>query len=82
MAEKTLGSEIPWLLRELCVEMGFCLPAAVQGELASSPPRDVDAFTDAVFAAEGLDPSLYKHLRLSVRAKVERRIGRFLAADR
>jgi len=42
----------------------------------------VDAFTDAVFAAEGLDPSLYKHLRLSVRAKVERRIGRFLAADR
>jgi hypothetical protein len=83
MADKTLASEIPWLLDELCVEMGFCLPAPpVRDELASSPPRDVDAFTDAVFAAEGLDARLYKHLRRSVRDKIERRIGCFLPGDR
>jgi hypothetical protein len=81
MADKTLASEIPWLLDELCVEMGFCLPAPVRDQLASSPPRDVDAFTDAVFAAEELDARLYKHLRQSVRGKIERRIGCFLPVD-
>jgi hypothetical protein len=81
MADKTFASEISWLLDELCVEMGFCLPARARDELTSSPPRDVDAFTDAVFAAEGLDARLYKHLRRSVRDKVEQRIGCFLPVD-
>jgi len=82
MANKTLASEVPWLLDELCVEMGFCLPAPMRHALASSPPRDVDAFTEAVFAAEGLDARLYKQLRRSVRDKIERRIGCFLPMER
>jgi hypothetical protein len=59
---KTLTSEIPWLLDEPCVEMGFCLSADVRQDLISAPPEDVGAFTDAVFAAEGLDANLYKQL--------------------
>jgi hypothetical protein len=51
---KTLTSEIPWLLYELCVEMGFCLSAHVREELISAPPEDVDAFTDAVLLPKGL----------------------------
>lgn len=35
--------------------------------LMNSPPRDVGAFTDSVFAAEGMDPGLHKQLRSAVR---------------
>jgi hypothetical protein len=72
---KTFESEVPWLLDELCVELGFCLPAAERDTLMNAPPRDVDAFTDAVFAAEGMDPSLHKQLRRAVHNKIEQRVG-------
>jgi hypothetical protein len=81
-ADTTLASEIRALLDELCVESGFCLPAHIREELISAPPEDVDAFTDAVFAGEGLDASLYKQLRRAVRNKIERRIGVLLLVGR
>jgi hypothetical protein len=37
----------------------------------------VDAFTNAVFAAEGIDPSP-KHLYAQVHEKVQRRLGEWL----
>ncbi|QFG20907.1 hypothetical protein [Actinomadura sp. WMMB 499] len=43
------------LLYDLCVDLGFCLPPAVQEELRASPPTDVDAFTETVFRLEGVD---------------------------
>jgi hypothetical protein len=76
--EKTFESEIPWLLDELCVELGFCLPVAKRETLMNAPPGDVDAFTDAVFAAEGMDPGFHKQLRRAVRNKIERRLGRLI----
>jgi hypothetical protein len=57
-ADTTLASEIRALLDELCVESGFCLPAHAREELINAPPENVDAFIDAVLAAEGLDASL------------------------
>ncbi len=64
------------LLYELCVDLGFCLPPDAQVRLRDSPPRDVDAFTDAVLIAERLDP-LYvdKGLRRAVRDMVARHFG-------
>jgi hypothetical protein len=50
--EKTLESEVRRLLDELCAELGFCLPAGERDALQRNPPQDLDAFTDAVFAAE------------------------------
>jgi hypothetical protein len=73
--DKTFESEVPWLLDELCVELGLCLPAAERDALMNAPPSDVDAFTDAVFAAEGMDPSLHKQLRRAMRNKIEQRVG-------
>jgi len=60
------------LLAELCVVLGFCLPPDEQVRLRESPPTDVDAFTDAVIRAEGLDPhvDIPRHLRRDVRARV------------
>ena len=41
-------------------------------------PRDVGAFTDAIFTADGMDPALHKQLRRAVRDKIERRAGRLI----
>jgi hypothetical protein len=58
------------LLDELCVDLGFCLPQREQARLRDWVPSDVDGFTDAVFAAEGMDPGIYGQLRRQVRARV------------
>jgi hypothetical protein len=64
------------LLYELCVDLGFCLPPDAQVRLRDLPPRDVDAFTEAVLIAEGLDPLYVDNgLRRMVRAMVARHFG-------
>ncbi len=66
------AAKIEALLYELCVVLGFCLSPDAQERLMSEPPADVDAFTDAVIRAEGLDPyaDIPLHLRRDVRARV------------
>lgn len=46
------------LHNDLCVQLGYCLPPDDQQTISSDPPTSVDAFTDAVIVAEGLDPVL------------------------
>jgi len=60
------------LLEELCVALGFCLPPDASARLMHEPPTDIDAFTDAVIRAEGLDPcaDIPLQLRRDVRARV------------
>ncbi len=69
--------ELERLLDDLCVGLGLCLPPDKQEPLLSSPPADVDAFTNAVLVAEGLDP-VYgdKRLRERVRRMVARAFGK------
>lgn len=56
------------LLDDLCVQLGYCLPPETQQRIIADPPPTVDAFTDAVIDAEGLDPVLMdKRDRLEVR---------------
>jgi hypothetical protein len=74
---KSLESELPWLLDELCTELGFCLRPEKRAAIEASAPRTVNAFTDAVFAAEGIDPSP-RRLYAQVREKVQRRLGEWL----
>ena len=63
--------QVESLLYELCVVLGFCLPPDEQARLLESPPTEVDAFTDAVIRAEGLDPyAIPRHLRRDVRGRV------------
>jgi hypothetical protein len=61
---------IPRLLAELCVDLGFCLPPEARSRLQEAPPRTIDAFTDAVFAAEGMESLVYPQLRKQVRERV------------
>lgn len=64
--------KIETLLRELCVDLGFCLPPDAEARLKSEPPVDAQEFADAVIRAEGLEPSadIPLHLRRDVRDRV------------
>lgn len=51
------------VLDDLCVVLGFCLHVLgfclhpeEKAKLRTDPPSGVDAFTDAVIRAEGMDP--------------------------
>ncbi len=59
LTEITLSErEVEVLLGLLCTRLGFCLPLQEQSKIGADPPRDVKAFTEAVFKAEGLDPDV------------------------
>jgi len=63
--------EVQLLLERLCVELGFCLDPDVRAKLMENPPSNAAAFTDAVFIAEGLDPTTAsRHLYRQVKAVV------------
>ena len=63
---------------ELCSELGFCLSLENQARLAADPPDEVDAFTDAVIRAEGLDP---RTIDLRLRRDVKARVRRYFAEE-
>ncbi len=57
------SKRITYLLDELCVELGFCLPPDERARLQNKPPESIDAFTDAIFRAEALDPLYAAHTK-------------------
>ncbi|MBN8887906.1 MAG: hypothetical protein J0I77_19430 [Rudaea sp.] len=64
-------NKIEKLLSRLCAELGFCLTPEQKEHMTSLFPHSVEAFTDAVFVAEGLDPKLAdRHLWRQVRDHV------------
>jgi hypothetical protein len=48
-------SQVIPLLRELCVDLGFCFDADVAEKFECDPPRTIGTFARAVFIAEGFD---------------------------
>ena len=70
MGGRLSASQVHVLLYDLCVVYGFCLPPIEQERLKAEPPTEVDAFTDAVFLAEGMEPLNNLHLRRKVRQRV------------
>lgn len=79
-AVERLSVMVQRLLDELCIDLGFCLPSNEQLRLRKYPSHGPDAITDAVFAAEGLDPALYRQLRSQVRSRVAARLGDIIDA--
>jgi len=58
MSVRFTSAEVYSLLSKLCIDLGFCLPPDKIAEFQQDPPTEVDAFTNEVFIAEGLDPVL------------------------
>lgn len=73
------AEQVEALLRELCVDLGFCLPFDAYEQLVDNPPRTADAFARKVFEAEGLDFDTYPHT--DIRQAVEGRIAKQLTAS-
>ena len=72
-ASRVPAESIEELLGKLCVTYGFCLHSPHYDQLCDSPPSSAEAFLDAVFRAEGLDPrtadsKLYKPMLEVVRS--------------
>jgi hypothetical protein len=70
MGQRLSASQVHVLLDDLCIVYGFCLPPVEQQRLEAEPPTDVDAFTDAVFVAEGMDPWGNLHLRRQIKKRI------------
>jgi len=72
-------AQVELLLYDLCVTYGFCLPPKEQTKLIAEPPETVDGFTDAVYRAEGMNPSdpspRGRRLREEVRARIAQTFG-------
>lgn len=65
------SKETELLLERLCTKLGFCLARRERMRLQESPPENAEAFTDAVFLAEGMDPKIAdRHLYRQVKAEV------------
>jgi hypothetical protein len=76
-----LDPDVRRLLNELCIKLGFCLPPDECRRLEESPPEGVDAFTDAVFEAEGIGDMSYPEIRRQVREVVARHMSRWPQRD-
>ena len=69
--------QVEFLLEELCVIYGFCLPAEANERLLADPPPDPEGFTLAIFRAEGIEPApSHRKLYREVLAHVQRTYDR------
>jgi hypothetical protein len=51
-----MAVDLEWLLRKLCVDLGFCLPPQEQQRLLNLTFNDADVLTREVLISEGVDP--------------------------
>ena len=68
--------QITYLIGELCSRLGFCSPPEQYDRFIADTPPSTDAFTRAVFEAEGLDPSAEPELWSQARNLVARTFER------
>ncbi len=48
---------LDFLLYDICVDLGFCLPPDDNARICAMESWDADAFAEEVFRAEGMDPN-------------------------
>jgi len=75
-ARRRMVVDLDYLLEEVCVEFGICLPEAERARLCEAAYDDAAALTDAILRAEGLAPVYHDRLRRKVYDRVARYLGR------
>jgi hypothetical protein len=53
---KTMAEALDFLLYDIGVDLGFCLPPKDHVRICSAEFWDADSFTDEVFRVEGMNP--------------------------
>ncbi len=67
--------QLGFLLKDLCVEMGFCLPPDDWTRIVATEMWDADAFVAEVFRCEKLNPDEFRQLRRQVGERFENCFG-------
>ena len=57
---KQAGSKLDYLLDDVCIRLGFCLPADARHRIASLEHLNASTFATAVLRAEGFDHPEYE----------------------
>lgn len=72
---KTMYEALDFLLYDLCVDLGFCLPPEDNARICASESWDVDAFTAEVFRVEGMDPNEHLAIERQMRSRFVEMFG-------
>lgn len=62
-----MNKEIKYLLKDLCVEWGFCIPSVDAEKIANMQKLEADEFACLVLEAEGMKPEYEKQWRRKIR---------------
>jgi len=76
----SLEIELDKLLDDLCVEWGFCLPAAKSYPITSRQSISDAEFAGAVLTAEGLTPPEYSQWYKPLKRRFQQHFGRVSVA--
>jgi hypothetical protein len=64
-----MSEALDFLLYDICVELGFCLPPAENARICATEFWDADGFTEEVFRVESMDPDEHLNLRRQIRQR-------------
>ena len=70
-----MNKKIEYLLSELCVEWGFCIPPAEASRIASMKSLEADEFACNVLVSEGMKPEYEKQWRRKIRERFIEKFG-------
>lgn len=78
--KRSLQRDLEFLLSDLCVEWGFCIPPVYAVKIAQSKELDGDEFAKAVLIAEGMNLEYEKQWYRRIRSRFETKFGLAVAA--
>lgn len=70
-----MKKELEYLLYDLCVDLGFCIPPNDAERIASTTALEADEFACLVIEAEGMNPEYEKQWRRKIREKFIEKFG-------
>jgi hypothetical protein len=62
----TMSEALDFLLYDICVDLGFCLPPADNARICAAEFWDADTFTEEVFRVEGMDPNEHLNFKRQI----------------
>jgi len=62
-----MAEGLDFLLYDLCVDLGFCLPPADKARICATGSGNAEAFAEEVFRVEGLNPDEHLNWKRDMR---------------
>lgn len=80
-SEITMYSAVDWLLRDVCVVLGFCIPPKDAERIRQAEYLESDDFSCRVITAEGMTPEYEKKWKREIGAMFIERFGQEISKD-